>query len=229
MSDTRTNSGVDNISTYRKMSSWCVDGERALVLLSAGNLATSQSVVSLLDEHTKVPNERHPSLLETDTMFQAARLVGDTLRSVIAANAESGQRAESAFNSTLLLGGQIAGMPPRLFLIYPEGNFIEAREDSPFLQIGEVKYGRPILMRAYDPAMSFEEAAKLLLVSFDSTLHANLAVGMPVDLQTYDTDSLTLGPRRRFTADDPAYTQISNGWGAALKDAFAALPDVSLD
>ncbi len=229
MSDTRTNSGVDNISVYRKMSQWAIEGDRVITLLSAGNLATTQTVVSLLDERTKVPEERKPSILEAPTMFQVARLVGDSLREVIAANSQTGQEADSTFNSTLILGGQIKGMPPRLFLIYPEGNFIEAPEDSPFLQIGETKYGRPILVRAYDADMSFEDAVKLLLVSFDSTRRANLSVGLPLDIQVYETDSFKSQDRLRIHPGDPYYERISNGWGQALKTAFYSLPKFSFN
>lgn len=161
-------------------------------------------------------------------MFQVAQLVGNTLREVIAANAETGMEADSKFNSTLILGGQIKGMPPRLFLIYPEGNFIQAPEDSPFLQIGETKYGRPILVRAYDPTMSFEDAVKLLLVSFDSTRRANLSVGLPLDIQLYENDSLHSSPRMRIHPEDDYYQQISSGWGRALKIAFDSLPTVDL-
>ena len=185
MSDTRTNSGVDNVSVYRKMSSWSTPGERAIVLLSAGNLATTQAVVSILDERTKAPQDRNPSILEAPTMFQVARLVSGALKETIGAHAEGGESADPTFNSTLILGGQIAGMAPRLFLVYPEGNFVEALDDTPFLQIGETKYGRPILVRAYDPDMTFEDAVKLLLVSFDSTMKANVSVAPPLDLQVY--------------------------------------------
>ncbi len=230
MSDTRTNSGVDNVSVYSKMSTWSTPGERALVLLSAGNLATTQAVVSILDERSKVPEERKPSILEMPTMFQVARLVGDTLREVISKqNGDSGPRANTTFNSTLILGGQIAGMEPRLFLIYPEGNFIEAFDDTPFLQIGEVKYGRPILVRSYDADMTFEEAVKLLLVSFDSTIKANVSVGLPVDLRVYERDSFELGPEVRFNDGDPYYSAVSRGWGAALKNALSLLPDFSFE
>lgn len=225
MSDTRTNSGVDNIATYSKQHRWCIPGERAIVLLSAGNLGTSQAVVSLLDERSKIPEERSPSILEAPTMFQVARLVGQTLREVIATHAETGQKAET-FSSTMIVGGQITGMQPRLFLVYPEGNFIEAGEDTPFLQIGETKYGKPILIRAYRPNMSFDDAAKLLLVSFDSTLKSNLSVGLPLDLQTYEADSFDLVPNRRFESSDPYYQSISDGWGHALTTAFASLPDL---
>jgi putative proteasome-type protease len=224
MSDTRTNAGVDNISRFRKLFTWSVPGERALVLMTAGNLATTQSVVSLLEERTKAPSERRPSILELPTMFQIARHVGETLKDVIASNASTGQKADAAFNSTLILGGQVKGMEPRLFMIYPEGNFIEASADTPFFQIGETKYGRPILVRAYDPAMSFEDAAKLLLVSFDSTVKANLSVGLPLDLQVIDTDALRLGLSKRIEAEDPYYQTISSGWGEALRKAFDSLP-----
>jgi putative proteasome-type protease len=227
MSDTRTNAGVDNISRFRKLFTWQVPGERALVLMTAGNLATTQSVVSLLEERTKAPSERRPSILEMPTMFQIARYVGEALRDVIEANTATGQKADAAFNSTMILGGQVKGMEPRLFMIYPEGNFIEASDDTPFFQIGETKYGRPILVRAYDPAMSFEDAAKLLLVSFDSTIKANLSVGLPLDLQVIDKDSFRLGLSKRIEGEDPYYQTISNGWGEALKKAFDSLPGFS--
>ncbi|OZB15792.1 MAG: peptidase [Hyphomonas sp. 34-62-18] len=224
MSDTRTNAGVDNVSKFRKLFTWSKPGERSLVLMTAGNLATTQAVVSILEERTKAPSERRPSILELPTMFQIARLVGETLREVIQANAATGQKADASFNSTMILGGQIKGIEPRLFLIYPEGNFIEASDDTPFFQIGETKYGRPILVRAYNPSMSVEEAVKLLMVSFDSTIKANLSVGLPLDLQIIEKDTLQLGPAKRIEADDPYFGQISSGWGDALKKAFDSLP-----
>ncbi|MEZ5716141.1 MAG: proteasome-type protease [Paracoccaceae bacterium] len=224
MSDTRTNAGLDNISTFRKMHHWQVPGERALTLMTAGNLATTQSVVSLLDERTKAAEDRDPSLFAVPSMFQAARLVADTLREVIGKQAEAGQRADSAFNATMILGGQISGGPPRLFLIYPEGNFIEAGTDTPFFQIGETKYGRPILVRAYEPGLGFDAAMRLLLVSFDSTVKANLSVGAPFDYHLYKADSLTLGETDRIAAEDPYFQTVSKGWGDALKSALDSLP-----
>jgi putative proteasome-type protease len=229
MSDTRTNSGVDNISVFRKMHQWSVPGERVITLLTAGNLGTTQSVVSLLDERTKVPEERSPSILEVPTMFQVAELVGALVRDTIARHLETGQEAEAKFNATLILGGQIAGMPPRLFLIYPEGNFIEASADTPFMQIGETKYGRPILLRAYDPTMSFEAAMKLLLVSFDSTIKANLSVGAPIDFSIYETDSLEPQPILRIDGSDGYFSSLSKGWGDALRGAFQSLPEFDFD
>ncbi|WP_343079044.1 proteasome-type protease [Ostreiculturibacter nitratireducens] len=228
MSDTRTNAGVDNVSTFRKMHIWEAPGDRVLTLMSAGNLATTQAVVSLLDERTKSPDERSPSILKAPSMFQAARLVAATLKDVISEHSDNGQRADSAFYATLILGGQIANGPPRLFLIYPEGNFIEAGDDTPFFQIGETKYGRPILVRAYDRDMSFESAVKLLLLSFDSTIKANLSVSLPLDLHIYKEGTLTAGTRKRIDVNDPYYHEISSGWSDALKDAFNRLPDIKL-
>lgn len=225
MADTRTNSGVDNVSVFGKMFHWHVPGDRTITMLTSGNLATTQAVVSLLDERTKAPADRAPSILDAPTMFQVATLVGNTLRDAIASHEQAGETAEAAFGATLILGGQIAEMPPRLFLVYPEGNFIEASDDTPFLQIGETKYGRPILVRAYRPDLSFEDAVKLLLVSFDSTMKANLSVGLPLDLSVYEADSLALSPDVRIEGDDDFYVEISTGWGNALRHAFDSLPD----
>ncbi|ARE83526.1 Proteasome subunit [Roseovarius sp. EC-HK134] len=225
MSDTRTNAGLDNISTFRKLHTWQLPGERAMVLLTAGNLATTQAVVSLLEERTKAHDERDPTILSVPSMFQAARLVAGTLRDVIETHASTGQRADSTFNATMILGGQIKGGPPRLFLIYPEGNFIEASRETPFFQIGETKYGRPILVRAYEPSMRFADAMKLLLVSFDSTIKANLSVGLPLDMCIYEADSMRLPSIHRIEADDPYFRTISDGWGDALKLAFESLPN----
>ena len=158
-------------------------------------------------------------------MFQTARLVGNTVREVIQNSVPAGQRADSYFNASFILGGQIKGTEPRLFMIYPEGNFIESTDDTPFFQIGETKYGRPIIVRAYDRQMSFEEAAKLLLVSFDSTAKANLSVGLPLDLLFYQAGSLQVGLTRRIGYDDPYYRTVSEGWSMALKQAFKSLPD----
>ncbi|MEM6740245.1 MAG: proteasome-type protease [Pseudomonadota bacterium] len=228
MSDTRTNAGLDNISTFRKMATWEVPGERLVTVMTAGNLATTQSVLSLLDERSKAAGERHPSVLEQPSMFQVAREVGQTLREVIESNKGEGQAAESTFNASLIVGGQIKPGPPRLFLIYPEGNFIEASEDTPFFQIGETKYGRPILVRAYDPDMPFDAAVKLLLVSFDSTIKANLSVGMPIDFQVYEANALRKGTEARIEKGDPYFETISEGWGTALREAFASLPPFDL-
>ncbi len=226
MSDTRTNSGVDNISVFRKMHRWSVPGERIITLMTAGNLATTQSVVSQLEERNKAPSERHNTLLEAPTMFQVATVIGNLLRETIRAqDASNGQEASGTFTASIILAGQIKGMEPRMFLIYPEGNFIEASFDTPFFQIGETKYGRPIIIRGYERDMSFEDAVKLLMVSFDSTLKANLSVGLPLDLTVIARDHFEPLHTRRISADDVYFRSISTGWGEALKDAFDALPD----
>lgn len=234
MSDTRTNSGVDNFSMFRKMFSWQVPGERIITMLTSGNLATTQAVISQLEERNKVPGDRHPSILEAPTMFQIAGEVGRRLRAVIEGPGElpdpaEGPEAEGArFTASIILAGQIAGMEPRLFLIYPEGNFIEASFDTPFFQIGETKYGRPILLRGYDRAMPFEEAVKLLMVSFDSTLAANLSVGLPLDLMVIARDRFTPLHHRRISVDDAYFRSISRGWSEALRHAFQQLPKYDL-
>lgn len=228
MSDTRTNAGVDNISTFRKMHCWEMPGERVIMMMTAGNLATTQAVVSLLEERAKAPEDREPSMLKAPSMFQVARIVARTLRETISVHEGGGQKADSSFNATIILAGQIADGAMRLFLVYPEGNFIEASEDTPFFQIGETKYGRPILVRAYDREMSFEAAVKLLTVSFDSTIKANLSVGLPLDLQIYEEGALTLGHHRRIEPRDAYFRSISDGWGEALKRAFDSLPDPEL-
>ncbi|MER9775312.1 peptidase [Mesorhizobium sp. M0220] len=225
MSDTRTNAGMDSISTFRKMHVWEEPGERVIVLMSAGNLATTQAVVSLLDERTKAVAERHATLLETPSMYQTVRLVGDTVKEVIASSSPAGEKADSYFNASFILGGQIKGSAPRLFMIYPEGNFIESTDDTPFFQIGETKYGKPIIIRAYEKTMSFAETVKLLLVSFDSTLKSNLSVGLPLDLLFYEKDTFKVGLKKRINHDDQYYRTISDSWSNALKTAFASLPD----
>lgn len=228
MSDTRTNGGVDNINKFRKMFTWSRPGDRVITILSAGNLATTQAVISLLEDRLKRPEDREPVIYKAQTMFEVARIVGETLSEVIrssSAGSEGGQRADSAFNATLILGGQISTSETKLFMIYPEGNFIEASEDTPYFQIGETKYGRPILVRAYDPDMNFEDAVKMLLLSFDSTIKANLSVNLPLDLMFYNKDSLDVTYSHRFEEDDPYYQTISKGWGDALRQAFDTLPD----
>lgn len=228
MSDTRTNSGVDNISVFSKMFHWQVPGERILTVMTAGNLATTQSVISQLEERTKAPEDRDNSLLKAPTMFQVAAEIGKLLRKTIQHTQEpNGVRGKGRFSATIILAGQIDGMEPRMFMIYPEGNFIETSADTPFLQIGETKYGRPIILRAYDRSMSFEDAAKLLMVSFDSTLKANLSVGLPLDMMVIERDRFEPSHQKRITHDDPYFQQISSSWGDALKTAFHSLPDYS--
>ena len=224
MSDTRTNAGVDDVSQVRKIRHWEVPGERVITILSAGNLATTQSVISLLDERTKAPSERDPSIFSAPSMFQIATIVGETLREVIARLRNEGQEASSNFRASLIVGGQIKGSEPRLFLVYPEGNFIEAGDDSPFFQIGETKYGRPIIVRTYDPAMPFEDAIRLLMVSFDSTIRSNLAVDLPLDLAVHERDKCEVSHQQRVAENDPYFRRISDQWSISLREAVNRLP-----
>ena len=224
MADTRTNSGVDNVSSFRKMFTWEVPGERVITLMTAGNLATTQAVVSELEERAKAPEDRNPSILDAPTMFQVARTVGlvvrETIRSSTPPDGDS-----TAFGATMILGGQISGIPPRLFMIYPEGNFIEASSETPFFQAGETKYGRPIIVRGFRPDMSLAEAVRLLLVSFESTMRANLSVGLPFDVQVLPRDALRVTHQRRIEADDDYFSQLASSWSHSLREALAALPE----
>jgi putative proteasome-type protease len=229
MSDTRTNAGVDNISTFRKMFHWSVPGERIIAIMTAGNLATTQSVISQLEERNKAPEDRHNSLLEAPTMFQVASQVGKLLSDTIEAQkADSGQDGSDMFKASMIVAGQIKGGKPCMFLIYAEGNFIEASFDTPYFQIGETKYGRPILVRGYSRDMSFEDAIKLMMVSFDSTIKANLSVGLPLDLLVIEKGEFEPHHNVRIQADDPYYRAVSAGWGEALKKAFHDLPDYEM-
>ncbi len=228
MSDTRTSAGVDNFAVSKKMFSWSVPGERMITILTAGNLATTQALISLLEERSVSEEERNPGILRQPTMFQVARLVGATLKEVITNSSPSVQTSDDQFGASIIVGGQIKGGKPTVFMIYPEGNFIEITDDTPFFQIGETKYGKPILVRAYDGKMDFAEAIKLLLVSFDSTVKSNLSVGLPFDLLVYENDSFACDRTKRVNADDAIYQQIATGWSDALRDAFQLLPSYSL-
>ena len=229
VSDTRTNAGVDDISTFRKMHSFEKPGERAFTLLSSGNLATGQMVASILEDRANSASRSGPTVMNAPSLFETARLVGSTLLEVAEAFAEENQEEKSKFHATMILGGQIKGDKPRLFLIYPEGNFIEAGADTPYFQIGETKYGRPILLRAYSRDMSFEDAVKLLLVSFDTTIRANLSVGLPLDIQIYRNGSLKLDKRLRIDESNEYFRMISERWGTSLRNAIGELPDFSFE
>ncbi len=224
MSDTRTNAGVDDISQVRKVHSWQVPGERAIVLLAAGNLATTQIVASLLDERGRA-NDGTPSVLNATSIFQVASLVGETLREVVNRYSPMIAPGGSPFAATFILGGQVQDAEPRLFFIYPEGNFIEAGDDNPFFQSGETKYGRPMLVRALDTAMSFEAAVKLLCVSFDSTIRANAGVDLPIDMRIMPAGERRISVERRFERNDPYFAQVSSEWSEALNEALSILPD----
>ncbi len=223
LSDTRTNAGLDNISSFSKMFATEVPGERALVLMTAGNLAVTQTVWNLLQQGVWLDGQQQK--LETvPDMFRAARLVGAAVRQVQQMDGPALLAQGFAFECSLLLGGQVAGGPPRLYLIYSAGNFIEATEDTPFLQIGEHKYGKPILDRVLNMRTSLSEGVALTLISMDSTIRSNLSVGLPLDLAVIRRDALAIGTRKRITEDDAYYRAIRDGWAGALREAYLNLP-----
>ncbi|MDQ8699016.1 proteasome-type protease [Hyphomicrobium sp. LHD-15] len=226
--DTRTNAGVDNIAQYRKLHFWRQPGDRVIVLLSAGNLAVTQSVVSNLNEQLATPDYTGTTLFNVPSMYRAARLVGDAVRDVRRQDGPALEMSKAGFAASFILGGQIGAERPRLYQIYAEGNFIEATDDTPFLQIGEHKYGKPILDRVARPEMRLGEAAKLVLLSFDSTLRSNLSVGMPIDILIYDRDSLDVRREKRIYQDDEYFKKLSSSWSDALRGAFANIEEFKI-
>ena len=229
--DTRTNAGLDNIAQYRKLHFWRVPGERVIVLLCAGNLAVTQAVISLLNEQLADP-EADPdraadraTLFSVPSLFRAARVVGDAVREVRGIDGPALEQGKAGFSASFILGGQIGSERPRLFHIYAEGNFIEATDDTPFFQIGEHKYGKPILDRVAQPKMRLGEAAKLILLSFDSTLRSNLSVGLPIDILVYERDSLDVRREKRIEENDEYFKSLSGAWSDALRQAFSKIDE----
>ena len=223
LADSRTNAGLDQISTFRKLHRFEVPGERVIVLLTAGNLAISQSIASNLRVMMHNPDEK--SLANVPNMFSAAKLVGDTVRKVHARDADSLKEFGIEFNVNMILGGQIKGEAPRLFNVYSAGNFIEATDETPYFQIGESKYGKPILDRVIEDDLSLDEVAKCCLISMDSTIKSNLSVGLPLDLMCYENDSLTIEQHTRIDQHDPYFLSIRERWGQQLRKVFNELPN----
>ncbi len=223
LADTRTNAGVDNIATFSKVYTATIPGDRVLCLLSAGNLAITQAVWNRLCEGVALENEHH-TLLTVPTMFRAAQLVGAAIRQVYEMDGGAMKEQGVGFDVSIMLGGQIAGSPVRLYLIYSAGNFIEATPDTPFLQIGEHKYGKPILDRALTHQTSLEDGVKLTLVSMDSTLRSNLTVGLPLDLVVYETGTFHIRLQQRITEEDPYFRLLRESWSASLRDAYRHMP-----
>ena len=221
-SDSRTNAGVDHVSTFRKMHVFNMAGERYVVILTAGNLATSQSVISLLRQRDCEPDI--PGLANMPSLFQAAALLGDTLREVVGRNSGQAQGSAVDFGASFILGGQVAGEAPRLFLVYPEGNFIESTEDTPYFQIGESKYGKPIIDRVLRHDTPLLQAMQCTLISFDSTLRSNLSVGMPIDLVMLEQGAYRPLRSLRLCEDDAYFRALSRRWGEGLREVFANLP-----
>lgn len=224
LSDTRTNAGIDNISKYRKMFTWAVPGDRIIVIMSAGNLAVTQAVISSLQESIDHPIDGIETIFTAPTMFRVAEVVGTQMRNCY--NQHS-QMLGTAADSTLILAGQRAGGPLRLFMVYSAGNFIECSEEHPFLQIGEHKYGKPILDRVIRPATRLNDGVTAALLSMDSTLRSNLSVGMPLDLAVIRKDSFEFEPLVRIEEDDETFRELSQGWSHALREAFVKMGGIT--
>jgi putative proteasome-type protease len=222
LGDSRTNAGVDQISTFRKMTVFEHPGERLIVLLSAGNLAITQAVRQIVTERTG-PNDH--SVWNAKTMFDAVRIVGEAVREVHERDARALKDAGIDFNCHFILGGQIRGERTRLFQVYAAGNFIEATPENPYFQIGEAKYGKPIIDRVVNPTTPLDEAAKCALISMDSTLRSNISVGLPLDLLVYEEGALQVTKFVQIDHHNQYMQMIRNTWGARLKQVFQEIPD----
>ena len=223
-SDSRTNAGVDHIATFTKMRVYEKKDDRVIVVLSSGNLAMTQGVTNILDRHQRATDGQE-SIWSVDSMYDAASLVGDALREMHRRDAAFLTQSNVETNSNLLVGGQIKTEPPRLFHVYAQGNFIEATDDTPYFQLGESKYGKPILDRVVTMATPQKEAAKCVLISFDSTMKSNISVGLPIDILWYPRGSLRVGMQHRIREGDPYFTMLRSRWGGGLRRVFQELPD----
>lgn len=224
LSDTRTNAGLDNISTYRKMFTFEEPGERVIAMMTAGNLSVTQTTLARLTEEINNPEATHEtSIMKAENMLDVATQVGEMLSRVTAETKTRMDRMNQSASASMIVAGQRKGGRMRLFLVYPEGNFIEATEDTPYLQIGEHKYGKPILDRVITADTPLEEARKAVLLSMDSTLRSNLSVGMPLDMVVIEADSLRINEQRRIEANDEEFAAMSTAWSQALRDAFTQI------
>jgi putative proteasome-type protease len=221
-SDSRTNAGYDQVNICRKMHCFVQPGERVFVILTSGSLSISQSVVTLL----RSDFDANEGLAKAESLYAAARIVGDCVRRVSDIDRAALERDDFSFNVNLLLGGQVKGAPPSLYLIYPQGNPLRATDDSPYLQLGECKYGRPILDRGVDSGTPLEVAAKYALLSFDATIRSNVTVGPPIELLVYKNDSLELTRYRRFSSSDQDLNTIHSCWEQSLRRAVEQLPEI---
>jgi len=224
-SDSRTHAGVDNFAKFCKMTVFERAGDRVLILLSSGNLAGTQAVISLLKQRSDA-TDGSPNLWTVRTMFDVAVLVSDAVREIERRDAPFLDGGSISFNASFIIGGQLKGEPPRLFRTYAEGNFIEAGDETQFLQTGEAKYGKPIVDRVITPTTTLADATKCILVSFDSTMRSNLSVGMPIDLVCYERDSLEIRKRRRFNEGDTYFTALSADWSEGVRKVFRELPEL---
>ncbi len=224
LSDSRTNAGVDNIATYRKMFTFEEPGERVITIMTAGSLSVTQTAIARLREAIEAPDaDETTSILKAPSMLSVAEIVGRTLSDVSLDITQKMNRMAQAATASMIVAGQRRGGDMRLFLVYPEGNFIEATEDTPYLQIGEHKYGKPILDRVVTPRTSLEDGQKAVLLSMDSTLRSNLSVGMPLDLALIRRDDCRITEQRRIEAGDPRFIAMSEAWSNALREGFTQI------
>ncbi|KAF0172083.1 MAG: putative proteasome-type protease [Rhodobacteraceae bacterium] len=224
LSDTRTNAGLDNIATYRKMFHFEDPGERVISITTAGSLSVTQTTLARLREAIEDPEATpESSIMLAPTMLKVASIIGNTLAEVRREIDDKLATMRQGASASMIVAAQRKGGAMRLFLIYPEGNFIEATEDTPFLQIGEHKYGKPILDRVVKPATSLADAEKAVLLSMDSTLRSNLSVGMPLDLCVIEKDTCTVSRKRRIEAGDEGFRAMSEAWSKALRDGFTQI------
>ncbi len=224
LSDTRTNAGVDNISTYRKMFTYEAPGDRVIAIMTAGSLSTTQTTLARLNEAIEVSDPSpQTSIMAAETMLDVAQVVGTTLARTTSEIEARMPEQGPVTSASMIVAGQRAGGEMRMFLIYPEGNFIEATSDTPYLQIGEHKYGKPILDRVVTKTTSLAEAKKAALLSMDSTLRSNLSVGMPLDLAVIHKDALRISEEQRFEPQDKSFQAMSDAWSQALRDAYVQI------
>ena len=223
-SDSRTNAGVDRVSTFRKMFAFDRPGDRLFVLLTSGNLSVTQSVVSILSRQFGEADAGQ-DLMAADSMFAAARVVGSVMRDVQDRDGPAIRAAGVDSDATIIFGGQVRGGRTRLYQIYTAGNFVEATAETLYFQAGEVKYGKPVLDRVIRPETSLIDAAKCALVSFDSTMRSNMSVGPPIDVLLYRTDTFEIGHRASLEADDPYFSALSAKWSESLNRAFLSVED----
>jgi putative proteasome-type protease len=223
-SDSRTNAGVDQIARFSKMRVYAKDGDRVIVTLTSGNLSITQNVLSTLEQRIRT-GESALNLMNAQSMFDATRLVGDALREVKTRDGPYLVQNNVDSSANFIVGGQVRGEPPRLFQVYGEGNFIEATADTPYFQIGESKYGKPVIDRVITRATSLSAATKCILVSFDSTMRSNISVGLPIDLVSYEAGALRIRMQRRIDESDPYFRMVHEQWGEGLRRVFADLPD----
>ncbi len=221
LSDTRTNAGLDNIAIYRKMFTFQVPGDRVIAIMTAGSLSVTQTAIARLTDAAEDPDaDETVSILKAPTMLKVAQIVGNMLSDVTVEVSTKIHRMNQGASASMIVAGQRKGGPMRMFLIYKEGNFIEATADTPYLQIGEHKYGKPILDRVITPETSLAEAKKAVLLSMDSTLRSNLSVGMPLDMAVIKSDALEVSEQRRIEPTDEGFARMSSAWSKALKDGF---------